>query len=114
MVSPKGPSKTEKNEAQLKVERLNRFGPDVKKFFPQFDKLTQGQQYSLVMSYMLKEPSEKIRKEGLNYLGVETEYYDRYREVPSGPKGKRIVKRDPLAQGGRVHRGRTASGSAEK
>lgn len=114
MVSPKGPSKTEKSEAQLKVERLNRFGPDVKKFFPQFDKLTQKQQYSLVMSYMLKEPNKKIRNQGLNYLDVETEYYDRYREIPSGPKGKRIVKRDPLAQGGRVHRGRQASGSSEK
>lgn len=114
MVSPKGPSKTEKSEAQLKLERLDRFGPDVKKFFPQFDKLTQRQQYRLVMSYMLKEPNEKIREEGLNYLGVETEDYDRYREVPSGPKGKRMVEREPLAQGGRVHRGRQASGSAEK
>lgn len=127
MASPKkAPRRTDVKTAMTRSERIAKYGPQIKKFFPQFDKLTAKQQGFLVSSYAIQDimkgtknyekeySNEAIKKQGLNYLGVETEDYQKYKRIPVGPEGGTIVKKEPLAQGGRVHRGRTASGSAEK
>jgi hypothetical protein len=127
MVSPKKAPRTEDvKKAMTRAESIAEYGPQIKKFFPQFDKLTKKQQAFLASTYSIQDvmkgtknyekeySNEAIRKQGLNYLGVETEDYQKYKRIPVGPDGGTIVKKEPLAQGGRVHRGRMASGSAEK
>lgn len=127
MVSPKKtPSTKDVKKAMTNAERITKYGPKIKKFFPQFEKLTPKQQSSLALTYAIQDvmkdtdmyekeySNEAIRRQGLNYLGVKTEEYQKYRMLPVGPQGGTVAKREPLAQGGRVHRGRTASGSAEK
>jgi len=127
MVSPKkAPRKTDVKKAMTRSESIAKYGPQIKKFFPQFDKLTAKQQAFLASTYSIQDvmkgtknyekdySNEAIRKQGMNYLGVETEDYQKYKRIPVGPDGGTIVKKEPLAQGGRVHRGRQASGSSEK
>lgn len=131
MVSPKSPGRTEVRSARRTSSDITKFGPKIKKFFPQFDELTTKQKGSLATAYALQDvmlenygkddelykkrySNEAIKARGLAFLGVKTEKDERYRELPIGPAGATLAKREPLAQGGRVHRGRTASGSAEK
>lgn len=127
MVSPKKtPSIKDVKTAMTNAERITKYGPKIKKFFPQFKNLTPKHQSRLALTYAIQDvmkdsdmyeeeySNEAIRKKGLNYLGVKTEEYQNYRRLPVGPEGGTIAKREPLAQGGRVHRGRAASGSAEK
>ena len=131
MVSPKSPGRTEVKTARRSSSDITKFGPEIKKFFPQFDKLTTRQKSTLATAYALQDvmlenygkddelykkrySNEAIKARGLAFLGVKTEKDEKYRELSIGPTGRRMVKREPLAQGGRVHRGRTASGSAEK
>lgn len=127
MASPKkAPRRTDVKTAMTRSERIAKYGPQIKKFFPQFDKLTAKHQSRLALTYAIQDvmkdsdmyekeySNEAIIKKGLNYLGVKTEEYQNYRRLPVGPEGGTIAKREPLAQGGRVHRGRAASGSAEK
>ena len=122
----KAPRIKDVKKAMTNAERVTKYCPEIKKFFPQFEKLTAKQQSDLALSYAIQDvmkdsdiyekeySNEAIRKRGLNYLGVETEDYQKYKRIPVGPGGGTFVKKEPLAQGGRVHRGRTASGSAEK
>ena len=131
MVSPKSPGRTEVKTVRRTSSDITKFGPEIKKFFPQFDKLTTRQKGTLATAYALQDDmletygkddelykkrysNEAIKARGLAFLGVKTEKDERYRELPIGPAGVTTAKREPLAQGGRVHRGRTASGSAEK
>lgn len=132
MVSPKGktPSRTEIKEMQTVSERIKKYGPQIKKFFPQFDKLNTKQKNSLTLKKAVQDimgddnesyTDEEIRNQGLSMLGVASGKYDDYETVSKDSAGRRQTlakqkKQNPagFAHGGRVHRGRTASGSAEK
>lgn len=131
MANPKSkaPSRKQIKDSQSAAERIEEYGPQIKKFFPQFDKLNMRQQDILalkkaVQNVMKDNPrytDEGIRNEGLSMLGVAATDLDSTVEVKKDSMGRPTYafqqkEKTPagFAHGGRVHRGRRASSSTEK
>lgn len=131
MANPKSkaPSRKEIKDSQSAAERIEEYGPKIKKFFPQFDKLNMRQKDSLALKKAIQDvmkdnpryTDEGIRNEGLSMLGVAANDSNSTIEVKKDSAGRPTYafqqkKQNPagFAHGGRVHRGRSAAGSAEK
>jgi len=135
MANPKSkaPSREQIEKSQTASERIKEYGPKIKKFFPQFDRLDMKQKNRLAVTKAVQDTmkdserydkmysDEAIRKRGLSMLGVASGPYDEGKVV-----GKNSYTKDKYAfeqkkqmpqgfnKGGMVHRGRKASGSSEK
>ena len=131
MANPKSktPSRKQIKDSQSAAEHIKQQGPKIKKFFPQFDKLNTQQKYSLALKKAIQDvmkdnpryTDEGIRNEGLSMLGVASSDLDSTLEIGKDSAGRPTYafqqkKQNPagFAHGGRVHRGRSAAGSAEK
>jgi len=132
MANPKGktPSRKEIKDMQTVSERIKKYGPQIKKFFPYFDKLNTKQKNSLALKKSIQSimddddenyTDEAIRNEGLSMLGVRSGRFDSTKTVGKDSAGKpkyvfeqREQNPAGFAHGGMVHRGRKASSSSEK
>ena len=131
MANPKSktPSRKQIKDSQSAAERIEEYGPKIKKFFPQFDKLTMKQKDSLALKKAIQDvmkdneryTDEGIRNEGLSMLGVASSDLDSTLEIGKDSAGRPTYafqqkKQNPagFAHGGKVHRGRKAHSSIEK
>jgi len=130
MANPKSKAPTRKQikDSQTAAERIKQFGPKIKKFFPQFDKLNMRQKDDLALRKAIQDimsdhesyTDEGIRKEGLSMLGVASGEYDDYATVNKDSAGReqsraKQKRQNPAGfnKGGMIHRGRKAGQSSE-